>query len=257
MFSTPDGFRSIFSTFALAALGGAGTAAWAASSGLESLAASAPAVRLVAPALQAASAAPAADCTAGDAVRCYENNVASRVVSVASFFDRKARNSADDFMIKYFEPPAPGRYRIEGFSFTSNRSDVYAAAGAFITPKATPFFPTALQLAQLQRLNVRAAGGGVPTCVDLAGTNVVLEADQAAWVVLQFADAADSLATGVNADPDAANDRPCDFMTRDHGELWYRPDPASSPYDWKFTVFHAVVPAKQTLPWAHLKSLYR
>jgi len=257
MFLTRREFRNAFWAFVFAAPGGGAAGAWAAAGGLEALAASAPTVRLVAPDLQAAPAAPAADCTAGDAVRCYESNVAARTVSVASFFDRKARNLSEHFMIKFFVPPTPGRYRIEGFSFTSNRADTYAGAGAFVTPKLTPYFPTTQQLSQLQRLNVHAAGGGVATCVDLASANVVLDADQAAWVILQYANAVDTLVTGVSVDPEAANDHACDFMTRDHGDLWYRPDPVSSPYDWKFTVFHAVVPAKQTLPWTHLKSLYR
>jgi len=256
MFSTLCVFRPAFSAVLLAGSVGAGTA-FAASGGLEALAATVPVASLVAPAGVALPAVPAADCVTGVADSCYESNVAARTLSVASFFDGRARNTSDDFMIKYFEPATPGRYRIEGFSFTSNRADTYAGAGVVVTPKATPFLPTTVDLSQLQRLNVHASGGGTPTCVDLAPSNIILEADQAAWVILQYTDSPDTLATGIAADPEAANDNPCDFMTRDHGDLWYRPDPVSSPYDWKFTVFSAVVPSKQTLGWTHLKALYR
>lgn len=256
MFSTHGAFRTAFSACLLAASLGAAGGASAASGGLEALAATVPTVGLAAPA-PGVPVAPQADCTAGTAERCFESNVGARFVSVSSFFDRAARNSSDEFMVKYFEPAAPGRYRIEGFSFTSNRAQNYAAGGAIVTPKATPFLPSSQQLAQLQKQNVRAVGGGNATCVDLSGANVILEADEAAWVVLQFADAGDSLLTAVSADPEAATDHPCDFLTRDRGDLWYRPDPVSSPFDWKFTVFQAVMPSKQTLVWTHLKTLYR
>jgi hypothetical protein len=257
MHSSPSGFRSrSIASIAVLALA---TPCLAASGnrGLEALAATVPTVSLVAAAAPDDPQQPAADCMQGTPARCYEDLVGARNLNVASFFDRSQRGRAEHFMVKYSAPADAGRHRLEGFSFTANRAATFALLGALVTKRDTPFLPTNESLTGLQRQNVRASGGGEPTCIDFAGQDLVLEADEAAWLVVGWSDAQDTIPVTVRVDPDPANDHPCDFMSRDAGDLWYRPDPAQAPFDWKFTAFYAVMPSKQTVEWNRFKRLYR
>src|SRR5262249_44438615 len=147
-----------------------------------------------------------------------------------------------------------GRYQLEGISFISNRAIVYGGVGALVTSRDTPYLPTTVQLSTIQHLQVHAVVG--TTCVDMAADGIVLDATQAAWLVLRFADPLDTDITGVAADTDA-QDHPCDFMSRDLGEIWYRPDPQTSPLDWKFTAYYTPIQERPELPWSFVKSLYR
>jgi len=141
-------------------------------------------------------------------------------------------------------------------SFVTNRSIDFPSAGVVLTSAATPLFPTSEQLAGLQRQFIPGIVGS-PTCVDLG---VDVAPGQLAWMVLQFPDAADSIFVGVHAENDA-NDHPCDFMTRDFGDYYYRPDPVQSHHDLLIKAhFEAVATRPEPVTaqvWARVKSLYR
>ena len=224
-------------------------------SGIAALAASTPVVSGSGiPAPTATPASTLGACATGVPDSCYEQGPA-RFVNVGSFFDRLQRPASTHFMVKYFEPRGVVRTQLVGFSFTSNRAVTYAAAGAIVTRRDSLFFPATSQLTALPHVAIAAAAGS-PTCVDLTGDDLVLESGQAAWLILQFSDPLDSDFTGVKADADAT-DHQCDFMTRDSGDLWYRPDPNQTKLDWEFTPFSTVLASKQQLPWSQIKILYR
>ena len=236
-------------------------AGFAAGSGAAALTAAAAPVRAVGPEAAAPAAVIAANCVGTQTDQCYDTGAGhTSFVNVGSFFDRKGRTSARHYMVKLFAPASPGRYQIQGMTFLNNRAQtVFPTAGVVPTSAAAPVFPTAEQLVRLQVQSVSGLGPSAPTCVDLAGRNVVLEAGQAAWLVLNFPDAADSVFVGVQAETDttgAASDHACDFMTRDAGEYWYRPDPRQSPYDWAIAAHYDALSAKQNVPWTLVKRLY-
>jgi hypothetical protein len=221
-------------------------------------------VQRVAPAAPPA-AAPAADdplprvqdCPTGQVDRCFEFPSGSRdFVNVATFFDKAQRTQGDDFMVKLFVPPNNGRNRLNGFVFECNRAGPrFPAAGAVVTSATEPIFPTNEQLQLLQQGAFEGAAAGTPTCVDLTGSSLILESGQAAWLIVHCS--ADTPNVYLRADRDPT-DHPCDFMTRDAGDYWYRPDPRQSPYDWEFTPYFDVLPAKQQdFVWSQVKSLYR
>ncbi len=259
MISTSTGFRASFRCLIAAALLVPGLARAASSrsgqSGIAALAAATPMVGGSGiPAPAATPSARRAECAVGVADSCYEAG-ASRYINVGSFFDRLQTPRLTHYIVKYFEPGAV-RTRLVSFSFISNRAVTYAAAGAVVTRRDAPVLPATSDLRALRHLLIPAAAGE-PTCVDLAGDNLVLESDQAAWLILQFSDPLDTDFTGVKADSDA-NDHPfCDYMTRDAGELWYRPDPSQTKLDWEFTPFSSVLPSKQQMRWSQIKTLYR
>lgn len=259
MISTSSGIRASLRCLIAVALFAPGSTRAASSAGgqggIAALAASTPVIGGSGmPAPAAAPASVQSECAAGVPDSCYEQGPA-QFVNVGSFFDRLQRPATTHFMVKYFEPRAAVRTQLVGFSFVSNRTVTYAAAGAVITSRDTPFFPTTAQLRALPHLRIAAAFGR-PTCVDLAGDGLVLESNQAAWLILQFSDPLDTNFTGVKADADAT-DHPCDFMTRDSGDLWYRPDPDQTKLDWEFKPFSVVLPSKQQVLWTQIKTLYR
>jgi len=255
---SPSGSCSPFaSVVAFAVLAASPTApAFAATGGVATLASSVPTATAVrGPSIPVT---PVSGCATGGNIvenKCFEE-MQQRFLNVGSFFDipRLQRPTSEDVMIKYSAPATPGQYRLEGISFVSNRSVVYTGVGALVTSRDTPYLPTAVQLTGIQHLQVRAVAGA--TCVDMSGDAIVLDATQAAWLVLRFSDPLDTNFTGVAADTDS-NDHPCDFMSRDLGEVWYRPDPLTSPLDWKFTAYYAPVSSRPELPWSFVKSMYR
>jgi hypothetical protein len=215
-----------------------------------------PALHATPPALAVPAGLLVQACGVGTPARCYDTGGASAYLNVGLFFDSHARSTSDDLFLKYFTPPGPGRHRILSLEFVCNTSEAdFAAAGALATDDAQPTFPSQDDLNRLQRRFFRTVlQAGQPTCVDL-GDGVVLEAGQGAWLVLQWADGADSVFVASDAD---GNDRTCDFLSRDGGDLWYRPDPRSSPYDWEITAYYEALPTRpQGEPWSVVKRLYR
>jgi len=199
---------------------------------------------------------PLASCEpGGQTQQCYGTGGPHEFVNVGTFFDRRRRTLPNDYMVKYFAPDTPGRYQITGFTFTNNRPGIlYPSAGVVTTSVATPNFPTAEQLLNLQVFAFEAPGEDSTTCVDLTGRGAILESDQAAWLVVHLP--ADTAFVGLRADHDS-DDKPCDFMTRDGGEYWYRPDPRQSTYDWEITPQFIALPSRARLGWSDVKRLYR
>jgi hypothetical protein len=196
-------------------------------------------------------------CSGPEVARCFEISGMTRSVNVGAFFDRRGPTSESHFFLKYFEPPAASRVRVEGFAFQANRGGIQLpSCGVVRTSRAAPTFPRPEQLASLQAPDVVSEASS-QTCVDLADLNFVLEPTESAWLVLQFPNPADTLFVGVAADGDAT-DHPCDFFTRDSGEYWYRPDPQQSPLDWSFTVHYSAVTTKvrKRVPWSVVKGLH-
>jgi hypothetical protein len=219
-------------------------------------------VQAVGPTAVAPGHAISAACPGSQVDRCYDTGGGhTSFVNVGTFFDRRSRTASDHFLVKLLIPSTPGRYQIRGFSFLANRAGtVFPSAGVVLTSASTPIFPSAEQLTRLQVLSVVSEGPTVETCADLTGKTVILESGQAAWLVLNFPDAADSVFIGVQAETDtagAATDHECDFLTRDGGEYWYRPDPRQSPYDWVIAAYYDALPSKQEEPWTRVKLLYR
>jgi hypothetical protein len=210
-------------------------------------------VRLEATPLPGGTTPAATVCTGGSSQRCFEPGP-SEFINVGSFFDRLRRTLPNDYMIKYFLPDSPGRYQIQGFSFVNSRRGLtYPGGGVVTTPADAPNFPTSEQLSLLQVTMFEAAGPDSETCVNV-GSSVIVEAGQAAWLVVHMP--ADTAFVGLRADR-TGQDHPCDFMTRDAGDYWYRPDPNQSPYDWQITPHFVALPGRPTLPWTTVKRLYR
>jgi hypothetical protein len=238
------------------------SASHAADRGFEALNAAAPAVPAVGKVLPAPDASPSGTCPGTNVEQCFDTGGShNSFVNVGTFFDRQARTTSTHYFAKLFTPATPGRYQIQSISFVANRAQAtFPSAGVVLTSAETPIFPTNEQLVRLQVKPVASAGASVETCVDLTGGNVILEAGQAAWLVLNFPEAADSVFIGVRAETDtagAAADHPCDFMTRDAGEYWFRPDPLQSPYDWAIAAYYDALPAAPRQTWSQVKTLYR
>lgn len=229
---------------------------------IEALAARATPVALVAPRVPAASPgfrSPFAICPGGGSSEpCFEPASARlEFVNVASFFDRSRRAGASDYFAKYFAPATPGRYRILGFTFKNDRAgSVFPHAGVVVTNAETPFFPTSEDLRLLPILDVEGLGPDSVSCVDVRSLQIDIEANQAAWLVIHMP--ADTAFAGIRADVDST-DHPCDFMTRDSGDYWYRPDPRQSFYDWEITPYFEALPARaeNRVPWSAVKKLFR
>jgi hypothetical protein len=218
-------------------------------------------VRVVGPEA-AAPATSAAVCPGTLTEQCYDPAAtATSFVNVGSFFDRRGRTESSHYFVKLFTPATAGRYQIDALSFVCSRLNaVFPSAGVVLTNAAQPIFPTADQLLRLQALAITTQAPTTPTCVDLTGKSIILESGQAAWLVLNFPDAADSVFIGVKSETDAAgtaSDHACDFMTRDSGEYWYRPDARYSPYDWMIAAYYDALPAAPRSTWATVKRLYR
>jgi len=208
---------------------------------------------------------PALDCVSGTAYPDFDPianpSNTNAYINVGSFFDRSRRSSVDHFFVKYFEPPTPGRYRIEGFSlrvFANMGSDVLTAAGVVKTRAASPVFPTTDELVSLQVLRVDGRGTLTDTCVDLGPYDVDLEPGDAAWLVVQFPDAAHFIGVLADINQTGNMDRSGDYLTRNGGELWYRPDPTQTPtYDWAFTPYVSSLARSPGQTWTAYKQLYR
>jgi len=183
-------------------------------------------------------------------------------LNVASFFDRNRRSKPEHYFIKYFEPPTSGRYTLEGFSllvYAAMGSSALSAAGVIKTRVESPVFPGPDQLGSLQVLHVDGRGTGTDTtCVDLAPYDVELGPGEAAWLVVQFPDAAHFIGVLVDINQAGNTDRSGDYLTRNSGRLWYRPDPTQTPtYDWAFTPYATLRTRKVDATWAAYKQLYR
>lgn len=208
-------------------------------------------------------------CGVGTAYRDFEvpavQSDTTAYVNVAGFFDKRRRSVATHYLIKYFAPEPAARLQIEGFGmrvYGTLGRDELPAAGVIVTKRAQPIFPTTEELRQLQDVFIDGQGHNAETCVNLADDGVVLEADEAAWIVVNFPDAAPNVFVGVLADVSPSGstnpDRSGDFMTRNGGDLWYRPDPNVFPkYDWAFTVYATSLSRKVTQTWGVVKQLYR
>lgn len=240
-------------------------------SGIEALAASVPTVVRQGPVVEVPSGSGrsiAAICPGGGLTdKCYDDSVTTtQYVNVATFFDRRCVEGrsgcsvgAADYMVKYFEPPTPGRYQILGFTFRNNRAGtVFPNAGVVVTNAEAPLFPTFDDLRLLPVVGVAGLGKAEVTCVDVTRYDVVLEADQAAWLVVHIP--ADTAFVGLQSETERT-DHPCDFMTRDQGDYWYRPDPQQSNYDWMMTPYFVALPSRpqsvEDRPWSAVKVLYR
>ncbi len=208
---------------------------------------------------------PSLDCVTGTAYPDFDPIAdptnTSAYLNVGAFFDRNRRSTVEHYFVKYFEPPTPGRYRIEGFSlraFANTGSDVLTAAGVVKTLAASPVFPTTDELVSLQVLRVDGRGTGTDACVDLAPYDVDLESGEAAWLVVQFPDAAHFIGVLVDVNQVGNTDRGGDYLTRNGGQLWYRPDPTQTPtYDWAFTPYVVPLTRKLDVAWGPYKHLYR
>jgi hypothetical protein len=232
----------------------------AARDAFETLAASTTPVAPVAPiaAVPVEAAAAQRVCAGVQVQECYESTGSPQAfVNVGTFFDMSQRTSSRHFFVKLFTPPDhTSSYQIDGMTFVANRGGVvYPSAGVVVTSAVDPVLPNFEELTRLQRIAVTSAAGGSPTCVDL---QVPVGADQLAWLVLQFPDAADSVFIAVRAESDST-DHPCDFLTRDGGDYYYRPDPRQSHHDFMISAhYEALNPKPQELqPWSLVKRLYR
>jgi hypothetical protein len=207
---------------------------------------------------------PALDCITGtgypnfDAPNPFDS---SNYINVGAFFDRLRRSTTEHYLVKYFEPPTSGRYRVEGFSLrviATMGSDVLQAAGVVKTRADVPLFPTSDELQTLQVLRVDGRGMGVDTCVDVAPYDFVLEPGEAAWLVVQFPIASHFIGVLADVNGPGNTDRGGDYLSRDGGNLWYRPDPTQEiTYDWAFTPYVSSVARAAGDTWTAYKQLYR
>ena len=218
-----------------------------------------------------------APCAVGTAVRCYET-LGSTYLNVGSFFDAFEGTSSSHYFLKLYRNETAGAVALRGMGFQSQSTvhgrsspstNKFSAAGAvfigtqFVFPK-----PEAL----INLLQVGITGSNIEeTCVDFSylidsrgqtlPAETVLQPNEAAWLVLRFPSYPDSVFVGVRVDDDST-DEPCDYMTPDGGEYWYRPDPLYGPaYDWGMTAYVEPRPARTeptlTWSWSTVKRLYR
>jgi hypothetical protein len=283
MLATKPAARIILGIVATSCIGAARVPApfAAAPGGIEALQAATPTVRLVAEPtpgrLVSGGSCGGARCT-GNASQCFEPLEplqAGNYVNVGSFFDKKQHSSNRHYFAKYFAPAdSTQRYLLRGMSFFARyartdsagaRADsvIFPFAGAVLTSARTPFLPKPQDLTQLQQVGIHACGTSTATCVDLSADHIVIAPGRAAWLVLNFPDLPDNVFVGVLADKDNVVDHPCDFLTQDAGDLWYRPDPVHTPFfDWGITVYTEPTTLKdgeqvQPYLWAQVKQLYR
>lgn len=202
----------------------------------------------------------------GSAEQCFTppaNPVTGRYLNVASFFDRRQRSLSSHFFLKYFDNAGGAVVEINGLGmhvdYDRASTRTLTAAGVVKTSRATPLLPTSSDLTELQAVGIVAEDGNAETCVEF-DTPVRVEADEAAWLVVRFPDAAEGAFIGVLVDTDAT-DLDCDFMTPDAGEYYYRPDSQSGPtFDWAITAYTSAVTSKDLLSeihWSQWKQLYR
>jgi hypothetical protein len=226
-------------------------------------------VTLVAPveAIKAPSNAPwlAAECDPlGTPVQCFTpaNPATGVYLNVGSFFDQRRRSLDTHFFLKYFDNAAAVATEITGLGtyFQSNSAALQniLAAGVLKTSRTNPALPLPATLNNLQVVGVPIKGLGIETCIQLPKP-VRLEANEAAWLIVRFPQAASSgnPFIGILADGDAV-DADCDYMTPDVGQMYYRPDPLNGPkFDWAITAYTAQASSKASKLWAEVKVLYR
>ncbi|UCE02489.1 MAG: hypothetical protein JSW67_14800 [Candidatus Latescibacterota bacterium] len=209
-------------------------------------------------------------CDLGTANECFDTP-GNTFLNVGVFFDADSTTNASHYFLKLYrnETAASVQLRGMGFESTSSHSGFngFQAAGAIVMGQRT-VFPKPEALLELPEVDIPGADGEM-TCVEFSsgidtggvpiGQEIVLAPGDAAWLVLRFPTLPDSIFVGVRCDDDP-NDQPCDYMTRDGGEHWFRPDPLHGPiFDWGITAFTEPRLQRQSTQrtWTLVKSLYR
>jgi hypothetical protein len=214
-------------------------------------------------------------CALGTPVRCYHQPLGSTFLNVGSFFDVNQATSSSHFFLKLYRNDTGGAVALRGMGFESESTvhgnlspgtNKFSAAGAvFVGTKFV--FPKPEALINLTEVGVTGTTAG-ETCVEFSLAidprgqplpDNVLQPGEQAWLVLRFASYPDSVFVGLRVDDDP-EDQPCDYLTPDGGEYWYRPDPYYGPvYDWGMTAYVEPRPARTTaaVSWSLVKTLYR
>jgi len=232
-----------------------------------------PTLRMVAP---ARSLDPAATILQGcttftQSNQCFNPSTLTTSVNVATFFDAQETSAATHYFMKLFRNDTADSLRLQGMGFystsSSAESHIFQAAGVVLSGPDL-VFPRGDGLLNLRAVQIPGNPFGQMTCVefdaaiDTKGRRVeaVLAPGEAAWAVVRFPTLAVGTFLGILADTDA-NDMPCDYMTQDTGEHWFRPDPLNAPvFDWGITVFTTAVLREIESPqptWSLVKALYR
>ena len=231
-----------------------------------------PTLRTVAPARSADPAATILQgCTGFTQNQCFNPIALTRFVNVATFFDAQETSSSSHYFMKLFRNDTADSLRLQGMGFVSTSSSaeshVFQAAGVILSGTDL-VFPRGEALLNLRAVQIPGNPFGQMTCVefdaaiDTKGRRVeaVLAPGEAAWAVLRFPTLGVGVFLGILADTDVA-DMPCDYMTQDTGEHWFRPDPLNtSVFDWGITVFTTAVVREIESPpptWSLVKALYR
>ncbi len=231
-----------------------------------------PTLRMVAPARSVDPATTILQgCIGAQANQCFNPIALTTSVNVATFFDAQATSSSSHYFMKLFRNDTADSLRLQGMGFSSTSSSpeshIFQAAGAILSGTDL-VFPRGDALLNLRAVQIPGNPPGTMTCVefdaavDTKGRRVeaVLASGEAAWIVLRFPTLAVGTFLGILADTDT-NDLPCDFMTQDTGEHWFRPDPLNAPvFDWGITVFTTAVLRETESPpptWSLVKALYR
>jgi hypothetical protein len=220
------------------------------------------------------SAGPPSGCPLlGQASECFDPLVGDTYVNVGSFFGAGEVSSSDHYFLKLYRNGTAGAVRLRGMGFQAcsshgHATNTFMAAGA-IFAGTEAVLPKPEALASLAEVGIQGEDRGT-TCVEFTfgidsegrglGEEIVLQSGEAAWLALRFASYPDSIFVGVRVDGDA-NDRRCDYLTRDGGEYWYQPDPLHGPFfDWGITAYTEVRPGSTEPPpttWTLVKRLYR
>lgn len=176
------------------------------------------------------------------------------------------------FFVQYLFPQKTDLERLRGFGFFSNDgSTVFPSAGALLIPivNGTLRFPTASELANLQRTNIASNRDTSQVFVDLTSEQILVgPGDEVALVLaLQFPS---GQVVGVGNGPAIAvessePDEDCDYFTIDGGTsgAWFSPnydpgDPNSLPLDWGFVaVFEPLSVPVETTTWSTIKKYFR
>lgn len=199
----------------------------------------------------------------GTPVQCFTppNPSTGRYLNVASFFDRRQRSDSNHYFLKFFDNAAGELLEITGISmhvsWTMNLR-TFPAVGVVRTSRDAPVLPSPVELLNLQVVNVQAQVDRAELCVAIPQARLL--PDESAWLVVRFPvtpqNAQDALIL-ILVDDDS-EDLQCDYMTRDAGQYYYRPDPRNGPaLDWAITAYTTPVVRKPSVPWSQVKRLYR